>query len=919
MKKKTVHIISHSHWDREWYIPYEHHHMLLVQLIDNVLDLFETDPEFKYFHLDGQTILLDDYLEVRPENRGLIQKYIDNGQLRIGSFYILQDAFLISGESNVRNALIGTKEAARWGVEGEKIGYFPDTFGLLGQTPQLMREMGIDNALYGRGIKPTGFNNTVDNNDRFKSMYSEMFWQGPDESEILGVLFANWYSNGNEIPSEAESAKIFWEKKLADVEQFASSTQLLMMNGCDHQPVQKDLTKAIRLANELFPEYEFIHSNFEIYLAALKDNLPNDLTMIHGELRSQNTNGWYTLANTASSRIYLKQFSQTCSNALEQIIEPLATLAYQYGYPYPSYEIEYAWKILLQNYPHDSICGCGVDSIYRTMLERFHKVKEIIEKIYQDITKFLSSCFLQKPLKTEYVKHFQVFNTTNTLKSGKVTSTLELDRKYFSEDYPNNCYQAMLDFEIPNFLVTDSNGQIIPAIIKDAGVRFGFDLPDNAFRQPYMARYITVTISVDNIKPFSGCDFYLIESDEKSEQVLNYNDKVVVTDRTIANEYLSVKLEDNNTLSIRDLTTGIIYRNQLQIEDVGDIGNEYIFREAGDKKRVYGNHYLVDTVVMDTSDQKALQLKYEIEVPESADDNLKEEQNRVIDITNRTAGRSSQMVKIPLTMTLSLANHSRGLNIRIEGVNTAKDHRMRILFELLMQSEYHLADVAYEWVKRDNFVSEEWENPTNPQPMHYGVSIHNKDTEREYGLTIGTHGLYEYEVTPIHVGKEDKTTLAITILRSCGEMGDWGYFPTEDSQCLGDFHADLYWQPWDSQKSQKDTLKKTMSHFVPLVVTDEKRCGKSLVESNHKPELFKSMFIDLFPEDLIVNAIKKHEYTDGIIVRITNYGDTEYNLQDYISTDYLVTELDVLERIKDTVENNIIQPYQIKTILLSRK
>ena len=114
MENVVVHIISHSHWDREWYLPFESHRMQLVELFDNLFDLFENDPEFKSFHLDGQTIVLDDYLEIRPENRDKVQRYIDEGKLKIGPFYILQDDYLISSEANVRNTLIGQAECEKW-------------------------------------------------------------------------------------------------------------------------------------------------------------------------------------------------------------------------------------------------------------------------------------------------------------------------------------------------------------------------------------------------------------------------------------------------------------------------------------------------------------------------------------------------------------------------------------------------------------------------------------------------------------------------------------------------------------------------------------------------------------------------------------------------------------------------------------
>ena len=127
-----------------------------VELFDNLFDLFENDPEFKSFHLDGQTIVLDDYLEIRPENRDKVQRYIDEGKLKIGPFYILQDDYLISSEANVRNTLIGQAECAKWG-KSTQIGYFPDTFGNMGQAPQILQKSGIHVAAFGRGVKPIGF------------------------------------------------------------------------------------------------------------------------------------------------------------------------------------------------------------------------------------------------------------------------------------------------------------------------------------------------------------------------------------------------------------------------------------------------------------------------------------------------------------------------------------------------------------------------------------------------------------------------------------------------------------------------------------------------------------------------------------------------------------------------------------------
>lgn len=144
-----------------------------------------------------------------------------------------------------------------------------------------MQQSGIQNAFFGRGVKPTGFNNEVSDGD-YESTYSELIWEGPDGSKVLGILFANWYSNGNEVPVDSVEAKAYWDRKLADAEKYASTSELLYMNGCDHQPAQLDLPEAIRTARELYPDTEFIHSNFNDYLNALHRSLDCELSTVQG-------------------------------------------------------------------------------------------------------------------------------------------------------------------------------------------------------------------------------------------------------------------------------------------------------------------------------------------------------------------------------------------------------------------------------------------------------------------------------------------------------------------------------------------------------------------------------------------------------------------------------------------------------------
>ncbi|HAQ0106431.1 TPA: alpha-mannosidase, partial [Enterococcus faecium] len=568
--KKKVYIISHSHWDREWYMAYEQHHMRLIELIDDLLELFEVDPSFNSFHLDGQTIILDDYLQVRPEKRQAIQQAINEGKLRIGPFYILQDDFLISSESNVRNMLIGMEESRKWGTP-VMLGYFPDTFGNMGQTPQLMKQAGISAAAFGRGVKPIGFDNQVLEAENYSSQYSEMWWKGPDQTAIFGLLFANWYSNGNEIPVEKEAALAFWKQKLADAEQYASTNHLLMMNGVDHQPVQKDISKAIHLANELFPDYEFIHSNFTDYLEAVQKDVPEDLGSVEGELTSQETDGWYTLANTASARVYLKQWNTKVQRQLENITEPLATMAYEVSGNYPHDQLDYAWKTLMQNHPHDSICGCSVDSVHREMIPRFEKADEVGKYLAQDSLEQLTAAIDTTGFPKDSFP-FVIVNTAGMDKTGEAEITIELERKRFAEGIPEQLYQELENLPKRKYHVETKSGATIPAILSEETVQFGYDLPKDRFRVPYMARMIKVTLPLENMPAFSWETFALVEGEAKAEEK---ETMIHQSGRIIENGPLHLTIEKNGTITMEDRKNKRKLNNLHIFEDIGDIGNEY--------------------------------------------------------------------------------------------------------------------------------------------------------------------------------------------------------------------------------------------------------------------------------------------------------------------------------------------------------
>ncbi|EGP4986159.1 alpha-mannosidase [Enterococcus faecium] len=888
--KKKVYIISHSHWDREWYMAYEQHHMRLIELIDDLLELFEVDPSFNSFHLDGQTIILDDYLQVRPEKRQAIQQAINEGKLRIGPFYILQDDFLISSESNVRNMLIGMEESRKWGTP-VMLGYFPDTFGNMGQTPQLMKQAGISAAAFGRGVKPIGFDNQVLEAENYSSQYSEMWWKGPDQTAIFGLLFANWYSNGNEIPVEKEAALAFWKQKLADAEQYASTNHLLMMNGVDHQPVQKDISKAIHLANELFPDYEFIHSNFTDYLEAVQKDVPEDLGSVEGELTSQETDGWYTLANTASARVYLKQWNTKVQRQLENITEPLATMAYEVSGNYPHDQLDYAWKTLMQNHPHDSICGCSVDSVHREMIPRFEKADEVGKYLAQDSLEQLTEAIDTTGFPKDSFP-FVIVNTAGMDKTGEAEITIELERKRFAEGIPEKLYQELENLPKRKYHVETKSGATIPAILSEETVQFGYDLPKDRFRVPYMARMIKVTLPLENMPAFSWETFALVEGEAKAEEK---ETMIHQSGRIIENGPLHLTIEKNGTITMEDRKNKRKLNNLHIFEDIGDIGNEYIFKQPFcDQPILSSNKENSEVkVLVDTPEIAKISILQEMEIPVSADERLEKEQQMVVEFRYRKAERSKEKRILQIKTIMTIRKDSKKIDFETTLDNQMKDHRLRVLFPTKLHVEHHEADSIFEVVKRPNHVSKSWENPTNPQHQQAFVNIHDE----EYGVTVGNFGLNEYEVT-------EDGQIAVTLLRSVGELGDWGYFPTPEAQCLGE-HRFNYSVELHGPEEKFSTYLHAYAAQIPFSTQQIKHHEGTLIS--------KQQYLTIKSETFAITALKRSKFSDKVVVRGFNMSSHLEKLE--ITKDNGKTViLNLLEEPTKQAVVPIIQPYEIRTI-----
>ena len=908
--KTTVHIISHSHWDREWYQSFESHRMKLIELVDNVLDKAENDPEFGGFFLDGQVIAIDDYLEIRPEKRAQVEKCIREGKVQTGPWYILQDEFLTSGEACVRNLQVGMQEAEQYGAVGN-VGYFPDAFGNAGQMPQVLKQAGMDAVVFGRGVKPIGPNNEV-TGGQYESTYSEMMWASPDGTKLPGILFANWYNNGVEIPVDEAEAKVYWDKKLADARKFAATHQLLMMNGCDHQPLQKNITEAIRVARKLYPDVEFIHSDFKKYVEAMEKEISENFSTVKGELTSQETDGRWTLANTASSWIGLKQDNRAGETALERKAEPAAAMADVMGKAYPEDQMIYSWKKLMQNHPHDSICGCSVDEVNEEMKIRFAKSRQVADAIYDESVEYLTNKVNTAALPGDGGKiPFVVWNTSGETKSQVVEKELHLFRDY--NLFVWDGYEAAENVEFPAMVLRDADGNVVPAKIADAGVAFGYDLPDDRFRQPYMAKKVLVTFEAE--VPALGYRTYYLETAEQAQDV----DVVSADENVLENDAVKVVVNADGSYNLLDKKTGRMYENLGFYEDTGDMGNEYIYIQDSGKQVVSTKGMKAEiSCVERNAFRTVVEICHKMMVPSGMDEELLRQREMCIDPYTRVANRSSELVEMDVKTVLTLEKSAKGLRVATTICNQAKDHRVRVILPTGLDTSMHMADSAFEVVRRNNRHNDTWTNPCGCERQQCFVAME----DAKGGLLVANRGLYEYEIL-----EDQGNAVAVTLLRCVAEMGDWGYFPTPKAQQIGTFCLEFEVVPFAAGETG-DAFREGYAFQEDLTVEQAGLERAFLRKPGQvKPELVEGelplemSFLAFEGDGIHMTAFKKGQKKDDLFVRFVNNMEHEevlsFKKEDWMKEVYRSNVIeekgDLMIPDKDGVYHVALREFEIAT------
>lgn len=863
--KKYFCVISHTHWDREWYMPFEQFRVRLVELVDRLFSILDKNPEY-IFHLDAQTIVLEDYLEIRPWRRETLVKYISEGNILVGPWFLQNDFYLTSGEATIRNLTVGTKIASEFG-KCSMSGYAPDQFGNISQLPQILNQFGIDNFIFGRGYgkykKDSSGNYIKDTNGnpvREKSP-TEFVWEGPDGSRVLAIHMKYWYNNAQRIYSETDEAL----KLLGNIEEmfegFAVTPYLLLMNGVDHLEAQDDVLSTIASVGKRIEGGGWIKQcrldEYVSYIKEFADKTALPLKVYKGELRDGHD--WEILKGTLSSRVYVKQQNCRAQCDLESSLEPMSAM-YELAGANGSYDRDYLyhlWKQLLKNHPHDSICGCSRDEVHDHMEDNFAKIKEasdyLILKKSDDIC---SHAQINSSNPDENI--LCLINTTGFRQNG----VIQAEAIFLASD------------NISAFDIVDINGNMIEFVVTQI---------ENRKHDVFTALNLPGVLSVKVFKfllydsgtnGFSvrGLKFIMKDSfDDKqlssTSEFAQPKDFPVV----LKNEHLEVSIDSHGEVTIDYLDDGRHVTDAIYIEDRADRGDAYVFIPSSDKP-IYSREFPAKISVIEFSDlRKTVRIKKTMCIPAKLDFKAK--------------CRSTDTIECPITLDLTLDKASSVLKVDVSMLNNAKDHRMRLMVDTGIASDISFADIPFDIVEHNI----EPEYPATYSNVHPNTSFAGIQGEN-VGTAIFTYGNHEYE----HISSRN-SVLAFTLFRSTGfismgenyEPGSGPQWEVPGNQCLRKIKGSFGISGFTGEKAE--LAKSALAFRVPVHASfascDKKKFagGRFAIQGSDNPKFY--YLPDIYSETkikdnisavevngngILVTAFKKSNYENNFVIRAVN-------------------------------------------------
>lgn len=853
-KVKKICVVSNTHWDREFRFSFEKTRYKLLRMLDVTLDILEKDPTYTSFTMDGHSIMLDDYLEIRPEKRELVEKFVKEGRLVIGPYYTLAEQFSISHEALVRNLIFGKENVEKYGGKVGTVAYTPSSWGQTGQYPQILSDFGLEKIMFYRGIS-------------HHESKSEYVWEAPDGTQMLASRFAiycryNWtfevrrpvtrdrmwenrYTWGkfDEVPfrpADKTIGGLGYEAKspievyntdglkeniysLLETEKGHYTTPVfLAMNGDDISlPSQYD-TAIIKEAQKLFgDEIEIVLTDLEGFWKAAEEYLDRSkMTVLKGERRAYLKEGMWTklFPGTISARTYLKQQDFNSYTQLAYLAEPFSALTqFAVGKNNNDY-LKRGWKYLITNHSHDANGGCAPEEVCQDMEYRYRIAKDIGEIVTEQAMSDIAVNLSPEGVDSDAIQ-LVVYNP------------LPFKRDIITE----------LAIEVPEKLgegikIEGVNLQAISSGKSSVFVDSQWDGPlvMESTEHKVFAEFKDI--------PALGYKVYQIKGDE--HKLLHV--KGIASNNVLENEYLKVTINGNGTVDVLDKESVLIYEGLNYLTSQGEVGNAWA-HTTPERDRIYNSLGVNASIsVIDNGPLVGkIQVDYKFPVPVKCD-----------------AEQSELLTDLPVRMIYTLEKGSKDLKVEATINNTAKDHWLRTNFCTGIKTDYSYSDSHFDIVRRDVKIPDStgWvEQAFGMQPLRSFAAVN----DGKNGFAIMPKGLFEYEVF-------EDTTMALTLLRACKiklEVADKKQVDPNDYgvQCQGEqnFEYALHFG--------NDDINTLPNHAAELFAPVKCAvCGRG---KGNLP--LESSMVSVDNKNVHLTAVKPAMDGNGVVIRYYNPTDIE--------------------------------------------
>ncbi|MEZ8699430.1 mannosylglycerate hydrolase [Vibrio lentus] len=856
MTTSRVHITPHMHWDREWYFTTEESRILLVNNMEEIMNRLESDPEYKYYVLDGQTAVLEDYFAIKPENTERVKALVEAGKLIIGPWYSQTDTMQVSGESIVRNMMYGIRDCMKFG-DAMKIGYLPDSFSMSSQLPMIYNGFDITRAMFWRGCS-----------ERHGTNKTEFLWQSNDGSEVTAQVLPLGYAIGKYLPQDEEGLRARLDKYFPVLEKPSVTKDILLPNGHDQMPIQKDIFEVMDKLREIYPDREFSMSRFEEVFEKV-EAARGQLDTIKGEF---NDGKYMRVHRTISStRMDIKLIHAEIENKIVNILEPLASIAWTLGFEYHHGLIEKMWKESMKNHAHDSIGCCCSDKVHAEILNRYI----LADDMATNLIHFYKRKIVDHMPDREGCDKLAMFNLSPYEREEVVNTTITIRAQEFSIFDEN---------ENPVEYFIQDKRQIDPGKVDRQIVHYGNYDP-----------FMEFDIQIKRTVPAMGFATLHIQGNEKGAvKVAEQKDYL------LENEYYRINVNDNGTLTIFDKETEQVFDQVLRLEDGSDDGDEYDYSPSRQEWLLYSDEFPVETSIDHQGFQSVAYIAFRMNVPA----NLAEREER-----------TGQNGFVEAQCQVVLKQGSRRIEVRMELDNQADDHRVRVLVPTPFVSETVVADNQFGCITRPTndpamavWEEEKWKEA--PVPVYQLMNFAALENG-EAGMAIMSNGLREFEVIASQ-GDENRDTFALTLFRGIGVLGKEELLlrpgrpsgikiPTPDSQVRGKLVCEFTLCGFSGNHIDANIMAQARDNVTQFECYNKipYNAMKLNVGEQNLPMSFS--LLSKQQSGAVLSVLKKAEDEDALIMRVYNPAETG-SVSDSISFTQAVSswkETSMDERVRE--------------------